>query len=174
MTAGHPGIFCALILAASGFAVTTPMARAAGEPTRLQERAEASAGAQAAGSEEAAGHAETVEESDAAYDIGFDTEPRKGEAPDPEPGRAVLDARVEREIRELLESEPDVHVQGLLVEVQNGIVTLYGRVGSGAEKHLASSYSGSVRGAEGVVNLIEVVPGLEKGVEIVPPPRDEE
>jgi hypothetical protein len=66
--------------------------------------------------------------------------------------RAAVDAH--------LSGNPNTDIIDLEVEVQDGIVTLQGRVATPAEKQLAARYAQDVQGARGVVNAIDVVPGL--------------
>ena len=72
------------------------------------------------------------------------------------------DDRIREDVRNLLISDPDTRIFDLAVEVQSGIVTLYGRVGTSAEKHLAARYAGDVLGVAGVVNAIKVQPVLRQ------------
>jgi hypothetical protein len=98
---------------------------------------------------------------------GGETKADRG-APAREPTGAELDARIASAVRELLMNDPDVQVEDLRVEVQDGIVTLYGRAGRVPDRTLAGSHVDAVRGVQGVVNLIEIVPGVQRGVEIIP------
>jgi hypothetical protein len=74
------------------------------------------------------------------------------------------DAAIRREVLQRLETDPHVNVADLEVVVQDGIITLHGRVATHAEKHIAARGADDVRGSQGVVNAIEVVPGLRKTV----------
>lgn len=85
--------------------------------------------------------------------------------------QAEMDERIAQEVRELLVNDPDINVEDLRVQVQDGIVTLHGRVGRAPYKHLAGGHASRPRGVRGVVNSIDVVPGLKQGVEDLPPPR---
>lgn len=76
------------------------------------------------------------------------------------------DAAIRREVLQRLEADPHVNIADLQVVVQDGIITLKGRVATYAEKHIAARGADDVRGSQGVVNAIEVVPGLR---ETVPP-----
>jgi hypothetical protein len=74
--------------------------------------------------------------------------------------QAELDARIRRRVESVLGRDPDAVVQELRVEVQAGIVTLYGKAPTPADKQLAGRYADDVPGTVGVVNGIDVVPGL--------------
>ena len=82
-----------------------------------------------------------------------------GNGGDPKALQSSADERVRREVRAALTPTPNLEIRDLRVEVQEGTVTLYGYVGSPAEKHLASRFADDVPGSRGVVNVLEVVPG---------------
>ena len=84
----------------------------------------------------------------------------------PEALSGGADEAIRREVRRRLEKDPHVNVADLEVVVQDGVITLHGRVATNAEKHIAARGADDVRGSQGVVNAIEVVPGLR---ETVPP-----
>lgn len=70
------------------------------------------------------------------------------------------DAAIRRAVVRKLQSDPDVDIAGLEVVVQDGIVTLHGQAATSSEKHLAARYADDVDGSRGIVNAIDVVPGL--------------
>lgn len=78
------------------------------------------------------------------------------------------DEAIRRQVIDALRKDPHVNVADLEVEVQDGVITLYGRVATSAEKHLAARKADDVRGARGVVNVIDSTPGLRATV----PPGD--
>lgn len=71
-----------------------------------------------------------------------------------------VDQALQREIVREISMDPKLDVVELGVRVDAGIARLSGQVATSAEKHLASRYANDVPGTQGVVNLIEVVPGL--------------
>jgi len=73
-----------------------------------------------------------------------------------------VDQVLQREVVREIWNNPQLDVVELEVTVEDGIVSLSGRVATSAEKHLASRYADDVPGTQGVVNLIEVVPGLRQ------------
>jgi osmotically-inducible protein OsmY len=78
------------------------------------------------------------------------------------------DERIADEVRKLLMNDPKVQIDDLQVDVEGGIVTLEGRVGSIAERQLAGGHAGAVPGVQGIANLLRVAPDLKRGA---PPPE---
>jgi hypothetical protein len=79
--------------------------------------------------------------------------------------QAAVDSGTRKAVERALADDPDVEIRNLQVVVEEGIVTLHGRVGTPAEKHLAGRRADDIQGAKGVVNVLEVMPGLELGAE---------
>lgn len=77
-------------------------------------------------------------------------------------GAADVDGALQREVVRQLSDHPQLDIVELEVRVDDGIANLSGQVARSAEKHLASRYANDVPGVQGVVNLIEVVPGLRQ------------
>lgn len=86
--------------------------------------------------------------------------PKADDRPDALHGAA--DARIRRDIREMLVQRPDIAVVDLEVVVQAAVVTLRGRVATPAEKHLARRAVEGITGVVGVVNALNVQPGLKQ------------
>ncbi|MDT8387818.1 MAG: BON domain-containing protein [Thiogranum sp.] len=84
--------------------------------------------------------------------------------------QARLDERTRQAVRDLLVNLEDFEAEELRVEVESGIVTLYGRVGTAADRHIATDFVTELRGVLGVINMLEITPGLERGVDTLPPP----
>lgn len=76
--------------------------------------------------------------------------------------RAAIDRDLRQAVRDLLRDKDNVAVSGLKIEVDRGVVTLHGVVGTAAEKHLASRYVQDVVGVQGVVNALIVDAGLQR------------
>jgi osmotically-inducible protein OsmY len=72
----------------------------------------------------------------------------------------MCDPLLIRRIVAELGSEPTIDVSGVDLNVVDGLVTLAGSVASFRQKNTVGSTVRNVRGVAGVINLIEVEPGL--------------
>ncbi|HBY95098.1 MAG: BON domain-containing protein [Ardenticatenaceae bacterium] len=68
------------------------------------------------------------------------------------------DTELQRDLLDELEWEPGVHPEEIDVAVEDGVVTLSGRVASLAERQVAESAARRITGVREVVNNIEVKP----------------
>ena len=89
-------------------------------------------------------------------------EPAQPAEAGPDAITAAGDDRLREAVRSRLGDDPDVKIHDLEVAVQDGIVTLYGRVADPADKHIAARYVDDIVGVKGVVNVLEVVPALQR------------
>jgi osmotically-inducible protein OsmY len=96
----------------------------------------------------------------AAMAAGGESEPPRDAEAASAPLTGSGDDAVRRAVAHKLKADSHVDIVDLQVVVQDGIVTLHGRVANSADKHIAARYAKDVRGARGVVNVIDVVPGL--------------
>jgi osmotically-inducible protein OsmY len=78
------------------------------------------------------------------------------------PAEANVDAAIRESVVRVLTDAPKLDIVGLDVAVDRGIISLTGRVATPAEKHLAARHADDVVGSQGVVNGLEVVPGLRQ------------
>src|SRR5882672_12203631 len=74
--------------------------------------------------------------------------------------RVKTDTELQKDVLEELKYEPRVNAAHIGVSVKDGIVTLYGRVESYAEKYEAEQAAKRVQGVKAVANELEVkLPG---------------
>ena len=78
------------------------------------------------------------------------------------PGQAEVDEMIRVSVVRVLTDDPQLEIVDLDVAVDRGTITLYGRVATPAEKHLAARYADDVIGSQGVVNALKVIPGLDR------------
>ena len=70
----------------------------------------------------------------------------------------VNDAWITMKTKIELMTTKDLHTSGLNIDTKDGVVTLQGKVESGAEKTKAESVTRSLDGVKSVKNLLQVVP----------------
>ncbi|HAR98925.1 MAG TPA: transport-associated protein [Syntrophus sp. (in: bacteria)] len=73
-------------------------------------------------------------------------------------GEKIDDASITTQVKFALLTHTSTHVMSTKVETQNGVVTLYGKATSGAEKDLVSKLVGDIKGVVEVRNKIVVEP----------------
>ena len=66
------------------------------------------------------------------------------------------DSEIEKDVKEKLVFDPSINDIKIQITVDNGIVTLFGTVGSYFEKTVAERITRSVEGVRGVANEIKV------------------
>jgi len=74
-------------------------------------------------------------------------------------GYRRADERIWEEVNERLTEDDAVNATDIEVKVEDGVVTLNGRVNSRYEKRRAEDIAGSVRGVHDVMNALRVAPG---------------
>ena len=73
-------------------------------------------------------------------------------------GEKIDDASITTQVKYALLTHTSTHVMSTKVETQNGVVTLYGKATSGAEKDLVSKLVDDIKGVVDVKNKIVVEP----------------
>jgi hyperosmotically inducible protein len=73
-------------------------------------------------------------------------------------GQNKEDDRIYDQVRMKLANNPDVKGAGIEVKVEEGVVTLFGKVRTDKARSKAESLTGKVKGVKKVINELQVAP----------------